>query len=145
MEKENNDLILINEVYRNAKTAILSIDAVMPSVDCIDFFNELKNEREGYNAVLDEINDFMKDNNYTPNDVSPIKKTGMNIGIKMNTAFDNSTTHLAELMIKGTVMGIAELTRLINGGKTENEKIINLATKLVDLEENYETRLKKFL
>ena len=145
MEKENNDLILINEVYRNAKTAILSIDAVMPSVDCIDFFNELKNEREGYNAVLDEINDFMKDNNYTPNDVSPIKKTGMNIGIKMNTAFDNSTTHLAELMIKGTVMGIAELTRLINGDKTENEKIINLATKLVDLEENYETRLKKFL
>ena len=145
MEKENNDLILINEIYRNAKTAILSIDAVMPSIDCIDFFNELKNEREGYNAVLDEINDFMKDNNYTPNDVSPIKKTGMNIGIKMNTAFDNSTTHLAELMIKGTVMGIAELTRLINGGKTENEKIINLATKLVDLEENYETRLKKFL
>ena len=145
MEKENTNLILINEVYRNAKTAILSIDAVMPSVDCIDFFNELKNEREGYNAVLDEINDFMKDNGYTPNDVSPIKKTGMNIGIKMNTAFDNSTTHLAELMIKGTVMGIAELTRLINGGKTENEKIINLATKLVDLEENYETRLKKFL
>ena len=145
MEKENTNLILINEVYRNAKTAILSIDAVMPSVDCIDFFNELKNEREGYNAVLDEINDFMKDNGYTPNDVSPIKKTGMNIGIKMNTAYDNSTTHLAELMIKGTVMGIAELTRLINGGKTENEKIINLATKLVDLEENYETRLKKFL
>ena len=145
MNKENNDLTLINEVYRNAKTAILSIDAVLNDVNEMDFFTELKNQKDGYLDVLNEITAYMNSKGYEINEVSPLKKTGMNLGIKMNTAFDNSTTHLAELMIKGTLMGICELTRLINGGKTENEQILNLATKLIDLEENYETKLKKFL
>ena len=145
MNKQNDDLTLINEVYRNAKTAILSIDAIFESVNEMDFFSELKAQKDGYNEILDEITIFMKSNCYEINEVSALKKTGMNLGIKMNTTFDNSTTHLAELMIKGTLMGIFELTRLINGKKTNNEDILNFARKLVDLEENYETRLKKFL
>ena len=145
MRKENNDSTLINEVYRNAKTVILSIDAIMEEINDMDFFTEIKSERDGYNDILDEITAFMQNNGYAINEVSAFKKTGMNLGIKMNTTFDNSTTHLAELMIKGTLMGICELTRLINGNKTSNETILNLATKLVDLEENYEARLKKFL
>ena len=145
MKTKNNDLTLINEVYRNAKTAILSIDAILSDVHEMYFFTELKAQKDGYSAILEEITTYMNDNGYTQNDVPPLKKTGMNFGIKMNTMFDSSTTHLAELMINGTLMGIFELTRLINGGKTNNEDIINFARKLVDLEDNYESRLKKFL
>ena len=70
----------------------------------------------------------------------------MKTGIKMNTVMDDSVTHIAEIMIKGTVMGITELCTLINDANSQiREEILTFAKKLKVLEENYEERLKKFL
>jgi hypothetical protein len=59
--------------------------------------------------------------------------------------FDTSRTHIAEIMIKGTVMGITELTAMKNEKEKLDEKVVEQITKLLALEEKYEQRLKKFL
>ena len=145
MNNKNEDLTLINEVYRNAKTALLSIDAIYDSIENDNFKSEIDLEREEYSEVLKDILNYMADKGYETVEVSPIKKTGMNIAVKVNTAFDNSVSHLAELMIKGTVMGITELNQLINGKKAYDEDIYRLAKKLLAVEEKHERNLKEFL
>ena len=143
---ENNNLTAVNEIYRNAKTALLAIESVLPTVDNADLYKEITSQKQGYEEILADITLYMKDNNFTPVEVNAFKKMDMNMGIKMNTAFNNSTSHVAEIMIKGTVAGISELVRILNDANNKfDEKIISLADKLKRHEENCEESLKKFL
>ena len=88
----------------------------------------------------------MKETSTETKDINPLKKAMLFTSVKMNTLMDNSTSKIAELMIKGTVMGITELHELLNGsGAKLSEKTLEFAKELTALEEDYEERLKKFL
>ena len=88
----------------------------------------------------------MKENGVEPKDVNFMKKAFMKAAIKMNTLTDDSASHIAELMVKGTVMGITELSEILNNhGKELGEKVKALTEELKTLEETYEERLKKLI
>ena len=75
-----------------------------------------------------------------------MQKTVMKASVKMNVMADDSRSHIAEMMIKGTVNGITELTELLNGnGKDLSDEVRAFAEELKELEESYEDRLKKLL
>lgn len=145
MQFNDYNVKAVNDVYKNAHIALQSISDLLPSVDDEELKKELQEEYEGYEKLIGEISAFMTENGIDPKDINPIKKAMMWSGIKMNTLFDNSRTHIAEIMIKGTVMGITELTAMKNESVNLDEKIIENIDKLLALEEDYEQRLKKFL
>ena len=143
MEK---NLDFIGEVYRNASIALESISDVMPEIenDCLK--NEIHNQYQGYEKFINELTLYMQEKGYEIKDIGAMKKAMMWSAIKMNTAFDSTHSHIAEIMIKGTVMGITELTKIIN--ETEgltDEKALAFAKRLLSIEEEYEERLKKHL
>ena len=64
----------------------------------------------------------------------------------MNTLADKSKSHMADMMVQGTVMGIVELTQLKNeSGSVLNEDVLDFADRLLTLEEGYEEKLKTYL
>ena len=136
----------IDNVYKNAHIALQSISDVLPLTSDAEFERELKDEYERYETKVGEISTFMKERSLEPKDINVFKKAGMWMGIKMNALTDRSTSHLADMMIKGTVMGITELGQLLgreNGSLSEETKF--LIKDLISLEEDCESRLKKFL
>lgn len=135
----------INDVYKNAHIALQSISDLLPSVDGDGIKDELKEQYEGYEKAIGEISTFMAEQDLEPKDINPFKKAMMWSGIKMNTMFDNSRTHIAEIMIKGTVMGITELTAMKNESDNLDDNVLKYLDDLLTLEEEYEQRLKKFL
>ncbi len=135
----------INDVYKNAHIALQSISDLLPSVDGEGIKDELKEQYEGYEKAIGEISTFMAEQGLEPKDINPFKKAMMWSGIKMNTMFDNSRTHIAEIMIKGTVMGITELTAMKNESENLDDEVLKFLDDLLSLEEEYEQRLKKFL
>ena len=135
----------INDVYKNAHIALQSISDLLPSVDGDEIKDELKEQYEGYEKAIGEISTFMAEQGLEPKDINPFKKAMMWSGIKMNTMFDNSRTHIAEIMIKGTVMGITELAAMKNESDNLDDNVLKYLDDLLTLEEEYEQRLKKFL
>lgn len=143
---KNCNLEFIDEVYRNASVALLSIKNVMEGVENNELRTELRSEYEGYDGFIRELTSHMHDKGYAIKDVSKAKKMMMWSAIKMNTAFDDSRSHIAQIMIKGTVMGITELTKILNDSKcVTDQKALDYAKRLLALEEEYEQNLKKFL
>ena len=142
----DSNLDAINEVYKNASVALLSISNVVPEITDVELKKEILDEYDGYEKLLGEITKFMAEKGYEAKEVGMMKKFMMKSGIKMNTAMDDSESNIAQIMIKGTVMGITELCELINNSETvTDKKIIEYAERLKSLEESYEERLKKFL
>ena len=146
MNYKNIDHEVLTSIYKNAHIALQSISNVIGETDHPDMKKELNEEYEGYEKFIGELSAYMKSVSLEPKDIGAIKKAFMFTAIKMNTLTDDSKSHIAELMIKGTVMGITELIEIKNGHESElSEKTKEFLNGLLRLEEDYEQRLKKLL
>ena len=74
-----------------------------------------------------------------------MKKAGMKMGVMMNTALDDTTSHMAELMIKGSSMGITQMTKVLNDYQPPRKEVTELANRLITAEQNNIDRLKAYL
>lgn len=137
---------VINNAYKNAHIALQSISDLMPECPSTKMREELQTEHDGYEKIIGEISEYMKSNNIEPKYIGVMKKAMLWTSIKMNAMTDDSRSHLAEMMLKGTIMGITELMQLLtrSDGKVKPE-ILALVEKLKNLEEEYEENLKALL
>lgn len=135
----------IEDTYKNAHIALQSISDILPSVEDNELRDELKEEYDGYEKLVGKISSFMAEKGLEAKSINPVKKAFMWGSIKMKTAINNSRNQIADMMIKGTVMGISELTAMKNESQNLDEEVKNYIDELLSLEEEYEQRLKKFL
>ena len=146
MNYKNIDQEVLTSIYKNAHVALQSISNVVGETDHPEMKKELNEEYEGYEKFIGELSGYMKETGLEPKDIGVMKKAFMFTAIKMNTLTNDSKSHIAELMIKGTVMGITELMEIKNKHESElGERTKCFLNKLLSLEEEYEGRLKKLL
>lgn len=144
METKNQQTI--GDIYKNAHIALQSISNVLPKCDNLSLKEELKAEYEAYEKFIGEVSSFMTEKGYEIKDINFMKKAMLWTSINLNTLTDDSTSHLADMMVKGTVMGITELAQILSREEGNvDDKILDFARKLKDLEETYEKNLKTFL
>ena len=136
----------LSEIYRNTNLAMQSIEDILPEVDHEGMSKELRSQHEGYSQISSKAAKVAKDKGVELKEPGLFKKAMMWSSIKMSAMMDGSKNHIAEMMIRGTVMGITALrttqTDLPINPDPEVEKLLS---ELIDLEENYEQRLKEFL
>ncbi len=136
----------LSEIYRNTNLAMQSIEDILPEVDHEGMSKELRSQHEGYSEIGSKAAKIAKDKGVELKEPGVFKKAMMWGSIKMSAMMDGSKNHIAEMMIRGTVMGITSLrttqTDLPINPDPEVEKLLS---ELIDLEENYERRLKEFL
>ena len=135
------------EIYRNAQLALTSIADILPEVgDDEEVKAELHAQHEEYEKFSAKAAILARDMELELKEPNPMKKMMMWGSIKMNTLTDNSRSHIAEMMVQGTVMGITAL-RTTAGELSENgdERILSLIDEMIAREEEFEVRWKKFL
>ena len=137
---------ILNNLYKNAHIALQSISDLTEELTDEKFRKELQGQYEGYEKIIGEISSLMKTNGIEPKDIGTFKKMMLKASVKMNTMKSDNRSEVAEMMIKGTVMGITDVYRELNEKKdVVAPEVKELATKLASLEEEYEERLKQYL
>ena len=134
------------EIYRNAQLALTSIADILPEVgDDEKVKEELHAQHEEYEKFSARACMIARDLDLELKEPNPMKKIMMWSGIKMNTMKDNSRSHIAEMMVQGTVMGISALRstagEIVNG----DERIHALLEEMIEREEEFEKRWKAYL
>ena len=74
-----------------------------------------------------------------------MQKTMGYIDIQMSTLTDKSNSHIAEMLIKGTNMGIIEGVKLKNHNPEVEPTISNILDDFIRFQENNVEQLKKYL
>ena len=134
------------EIYRNAQLALQSIADILPQVDAYNIQNELKAQHETYEHFSAKATMLAKDLGIELKEPNPFKKAMMWGSIKMNSMMNNSPSHIAEMMVQGTVMGITALKTTAGEISPEgNEQIIALLDEMIEKEEEFEKRWKELL
>ena len=87
-----------------------------------------------------------KDKGLELKEPNPMKKAMMWGSIKMSTLTDNSRSHIADMMVQGTVMGITALRTTANDFSNDgDERIKTLLKEMIDKEEEFEKKWKSYL
>lgn len=134
------------EIYRNAQLALVSITDILPAVEDEEIKTELHAQHEEYEHFSAKAAILAKDMNIELKEPNPMKKAMMWGSIKMNTLTDNSRSHIADMMVQGTVMGVNALRTTANDLADDgNEDIAALLREMIETEERFEKKWKEFL
>ena len=143
MEENINAL---DEVNKGASIGMESISFTMDKAEDANFIKVLKGEYDKYKAISEKIDKIYRKYNDTdtPQEVSPITKTMTWWGIEMKTFNDKSNSKIAELLVKGTNMGIIEGRRILNN-KNIGKEVEKLVDEFVRMQEDSLEILKEYL
>lgn len=137
----------LDQLYKNVKMGAESIIDLMPKVGDDRMREEMTAELERYEKFSKDIGELLYEQGVKPQEESFMTKAMTKMGIAINTMMDTSTSHIAEMMIKGATMGVTDTTKLIREYENTpcSEDSLALARQTIRYEEESIERLKKFL
>lgn len=141
----NNDYL--SDIYRGVRMGAETLDSVIARTHSRDIKKELIREKRVYRDFEDKTLKEINSRGASPKPINAMQKNMAKMGIAMNTAFDKTPSHIADLVIQGNNMGIIGMTKAINNHKNRrcDEKIEDLAKELVSIQEDNIKNLKPFL
>lgn len=143
-QKSNEEMLA--EVYRNCQTALTSISDILPETEEGKVKEEICRQHEEYERISSRAAQLAKDNGIELKEPNPVKKAMMWGAIKMNTFADNTESHIAELMLSGTVTGIKCLRTSYSDAKDNlSPEVDALVKELIAAEEVFEQNFKHLL
>jgi len=143
--EENDNIRLLHHIYQNTKLGMNSTDLISKETKDPSFRKELDQYILDYQTLEKKISDELTNLNQIPKEKSNSEKLKTWSMLKMNMINQKSTSHLAELMVTGSTMGITETTQNIKTYSLSSQRSIELANELISLQQNHINRLKNFL
>ncbi len=146
MEKNTNENIeLLKFIYQNSEMGVRTISQLLDVAEGKEFRKQLESQQKEYEKINKDAKKLLKENNCDEKGLSALEKIRTYLMINMETLNDKSPSHIAEMLIIGSNMGIISATKNLRKYKDADETIINLMEKLLETEENNVERLKVFL
>ncbi len=136
---------LLNYIHQNAEMGKETLSQIVLIVEDMEFKKELTKQLSEYQKIYDETERIFAQAGKESKDISPFTKISSYIMINMKTLTDKSATHIAEMLMQGSNMGIIDVTKRLNAYDGANKDILKLAKDLLKTEQNNVEALKKFL
>lgn len=140
-----NNINILDELNKGCCMGIDALKFVLEKVNEDDFRELLENqimEYADFSAIIYELY-----NEYTSDEVhetTRMEKMMTWYGIQKDTILDSGVSNLADLLIRGTTMGIIEGRRILNNKKMD-KSVHKICSDYVKMQEDYIEKLKKCL
>ena len=143
--KDKQTVDILQSVYRNACLAHKATIDVLGRCRNNDLYGELAKEQDRYKAVSLRARRELANRGLAAYEAPAYVRAMVKTGIAMKTATDNSTSRLAEIMYRGTTMGITDMQRTLNRSRAADGDIRARAEKLLEREQQFCDDLKRCL
>lgn len=143
MKKE--EISVYKEIKKNTEMAISAIDFISDKIYDDSLSLQISREALKYSDIKNKAENKLIQGKAEVYKTKPLAELMLKAGILMNTMFNTSTGHIAELMIQGSSRGIVDIQKIINKYPGLNGHAMETAKELMDFEEKNIERLKKYL
>lgn len=141
----NRPEYILNEVNKGIKMGMDSISNIAEKVTNENLKDELQCQYNNYNNILNDVNTELSKYEEFPKEVNPAQKMMGWFDVQLSTMTDNSDSKIAEMMIKGSNMGIITGVKLLNNNPETTDNIKNILNNFIQFQENNVEQLKKYL
>jgi hypothetical protein len=136
---------LLNHIYQTAEMGQDGIQSVLKYADEPKLLSALNAQMTEYRKLQDSAGEMLRQRQIEPKGINPMAKVGSEMMSAMKTMTDHSATKIAEMMIQGSTMGVTKSIRTIRDCELKDERVRDLADKLLETERANIEEMKKFL
>lgn len=144
-ENMKDDIELLNFIYQNSQMGVETLDQLIDMVDDNDFKRYLKEKYEGYLKIHKDAKSKLHELGYDEQGLTSFEKIRTYLMINMQTMTDKSVTHIAQMLMQGSTMGLIDAIRKLNDFPNTREDIRSLMNVLKEFEEKSYNDLKEFI
>lgn len=141
----NGNAEMLNFIYQNSQMGVETIEHLAGIVEDAEFKKHLESQYREYKEIHHTARQMLNDNGYDEKGISAFEKIRTYLMINIQTLTDKSATHIAEMLIIGSNMGVINAIKNIRKYKNAEPQIVGLMDKLQKFEENNINQLKAFL
>ncbi|ERK30455.1 MULTISPECIES: hypothetical protein [Clostridium] len=141
----DGNIELLNYIYQNSEMGKDTLTQLIKMTTDENFKNNLQSQLNEYNSIFNEADEKLKSNNKESKSIGTLTKVSTYISINFNTLINKTPSHMAEMLIQGSTMGIIDITKKIKEYKSQDQTILGLANKLLQFEQKNIDELKNFL
>ena len=139
------DLAVLNEIGKAAKMAMSSINYLSPYVTNHELKKTIVAIYSQYSNILHQVSQHFEKYGEIPDDATVTSRIMSFLGTKVNTKFDHSSSHITEIMIEGTIMGIIKCIKISNKNLKITEETKNLLNDFTQFQKENILKLDKYL
>ena len=142
---KSQEVAVYREIQRNTELAIKAIETLSDKVYDDDLALQIAKQSLKYSELHNEASRLLVEGKAETYRTSYFSDMFLQMGIRYNTLLNTSTGHIAELLIKGSNMGVLEMEKILKHNKEAGEQSVALAKQFIDFEEKNIRRLKDYL
>lgn len=144
---KNSTAELLNKMYKNMNMGKESTLDLLAKVSDSALKSDMTQQLNGYEGMLKKINEHMRAAGEEPKEESFMTKMSAKVGTAFNTMMDDSPSHIADMMIQGSTMGMTDTTKLLRDYENTDasEAALSICRSIIKFEEENIERMKKHL
>lgn len=147
-EKETiSEELFFDEIYKNAKMGADAIINLLPRVNDDALRSVMTMQLDGYEKYAARAARELDVRGLDAKEENLFTRLSARFGMTFNTMIDSTSSHIAEMMIEGSNMGITDMTKLLNNFETTHphSPAVRLAHEVMQFEEHNLELLKRYL
>ena len=141
----NGNTELLNFIYQNSEMGVTTIKQLLDISANQEFNQLLRSQLNEYIEINKQTRALLNQNGCDEKGLSKLEKMRTYMTISLQTLTDKSPSHIAEMMIIGSNMGILDATKNLKHYTDADKDIKSLMNRLLKFEENNVQQLKEFL
>ena len=135
----------MSDLYKNVTMAQNCVKTLLPYVEEQEVTKTLHKQVEQYDHYVEQLDELCENLNFDPTPAPKMLVKMANMGIKAKMLTDKSVSHVAKIMLQGTLNGIIDLYRLIGENEDVHPEVALMQKQILRYEEGRFESLKAWL
>lgn len=147
MDKDKFDrtIKLIDDAYKTVRMGSYAIDCIMDKIEDKKLEDLMHKQNKYYLESTNSIEALAPKYNHELSDINFMAKGMSGASINMKTMFNKESSHISEMLIEGTTMGITTLIKERNDNNDLDSDLLGIVDKIISYLERFVESLKEFL
>lgn len=141
----NSNIEFLDYIYQNAEMGKSTISELIDIVKDEPYRKNLESQLKEYTEIFDISNNKIKDTQESSKGIGTLTKITSYIMINIKTLTNKTPSHISEMLIQGSTMGIIDITKRLKQYKDATQDIKDIANRLLKFEQQNVEEMKKFL
>ncbi len=141
----NGNAELLNFIYQNSQMGVGTINQLVSITKNEKFKSGLQSQLNEYKQIHSQAREMLSQNGYDEKGISKLAKLKTYVMINIQTMTDKTPSHISEMLIIGSNMGVIDAIKNIRKYNDAEKNILELMEKLQKFEESNIEQLKQFL
>ena len=136
---------ILSSILKTTQMGQIGIRSILKTPLKADLRSELNSQLREYDAIEQEAHGIALSRGWELKELDPAIKSMTDMMTRSRLSFGNANSKAAQMMIQGNTRGIIKGFKNLNQFPPSDQRVANLAHKLIDFEETNNRQLQGFL